>query len=84
MRMCLIVICGMSGSAISFHIISHKRHDFLNKIIEHKMCFDFVYNFVRKIFHFKKNWVTYRVWRYRMLYNIIWPPDDGHNSVRNM
>jgi hypothetical protein len=27
---------------------------------------------------------TYRVWRYRMLYNTIWPPDDEHNSARNM
>jgi len=27
---------------------------------------------------------TYRVWRYQMLYNTIWPPDDEHNSDRNM
>ena len=27
---------------------------------------------------------TYRVWRYQMLYNTIWPSDDGHNSARNM
>ena len=27
---------------------------------------------------------TYRVWRYQMLYNTIWPPDDEHNSARNM
>ena len=27
---------------------------------------------------------TYGVWRYRLLYNKIWPPDDEHNSARNM
>jgi len=27
---------------------------------------------------------TYRVWRYQILYNTIWPPDDEHNSARNM
>jgi len=24
------------------------------------------------------------VWRYQMLYNTIWPPDDEHNNARNM
>jgi len=28
-----------------FSILSHKRHDFRWKFIEHKICFDFVYNF---------------------------------------
>ena len=27
---------------------------------------------------------TYRVWQYQVLYNTIWSPADGHNSVRNM
>jgi len=27
---------------------------------------------------------TYRVWWYQMLYNTIWPPEDEHNSDRNM
>ena len=27
---------------------------------------------------------TYKVWRYQMLYNAIWPHDDKHNSARNM
>ena len=27
---------------------------------------------------------TYRVWRYQMLYNTFWPPDDGHNNARKM
>ena len=25
-----------------------------------------------------------QVWRYQMLYNTIWPPNDEHNSARNM
>ena len=27
---------------------------------------------------------TYIVWRYHMLYNTVWPPDDEHNSAWNM
>jgi len=27
---------------------------------------------------------TYRVWRYQILYNTIWPSDDEYNSARNM
>jgi hypothetical protein len=26
--------------------ISHKRHDFRKNVLEHQMCFDFLYNFV--------------------------------------
>ena len=32
-----VVICGLSGSTI-FLTLSHKRHDFRNKVAEHKMC----------------------------------------------
>jgi hypothetical protein len=35
MRMCHIVICGLSGY---FSTLSHKRHDFRKKVIEYKMC----------------------------------------------
>jgi hypothetical protein len=35
--MCHIVICGLSGSTIFFHIIS-KCHYFQKKVTEHKMC----------------------------------------------
>jgi len=33
--------------------LSHKRHDFREeKVIEHKMCLDFLYNFCPKHFSF--------------------------------
>jgi len=31
-------------------ILSYKRHDFPKKVTEHKMCFDFLYNFCLKHF----------------------------------
>jgi hypothetical protein len=44
-RMRHVVICGLPGSKI----LPHKRHDFgKNKIIAHKMCFDFLYTFCLK------------------------------------
>ena len=48
----------LSGSTIFYHI-TPKRHDFRKKKIEHKMCFDFLYNFVCKISHSKKNRAIY-------------------------
>jgi hypothetical protein len=36
-RVTYIVICGLSGPTMFFHI-SHKWHDFRKKVIEHKMC----------------------------------------------
>jgi len=32
--------------------LSHKGHDFRNKVTEHKMCFNFHYNFVSNIYFF--------------------------------
>jgi len=37
MRMCHIVICGLSGCTIFFLFGSHKRHEFRKKLFEHKM-----------------------------------------------
>jgi len=52
MRMRHIVICGLHGSStIFFHIIS-RRHDFLLKKLNTKLCFDFLYNFCLKRFSF--------------------------------
>jgi hypothetical protein len=38
----LYFMYGLSGCTILFHIIS-KQHDFRKKVIEHKVCFDFLY-----------------------------------------
>jgi len=42
--MCLhhTVMCCPYGSAI-FSTLAHKRHDLKKKILEHKICFDFLY-----------------------------------------
>ena len=55
MRKRHIVICVLSGSTIFFHIISHtvlfsKKK---KKVIEHKMCFDFLYKCYLKHFSFQ-------------------------------
>jgi hypothetical protein len=43
-----------------FTTLSHKRHDFRKKIIEHKMCvLIFSTTFVWNIFHSKKSWARY-------------------------
>jgi hypothetical protein len=33
-----------------FSALSRKRHDFQKKVTDHKMCFDFLYNFYLKHF----------------------------------
>jgi len=50
MRIRHIVICGLTGSTIFFHI-TYERQDFRKKI-DHKMCFHFLYNFCVKNFSF--------------------------------
>jgi len=48
-----IVIYGLSGSTIFFHIISQMAQ-ILKTVIEHKTCFDFIYNFCLEHFSFYK------------------------------
>ena len=46
------VICGMPCSAIHFHIISQTARFSKKKIIQHKICFEYLYNFYLKHFSF--------------------------------
>jgi hypothetical protein len=32
-------------AGLYFSTLSYKRHDFLERAMDHKMCFDFLYNF---------------------------------------
>jgi hypothetical protein len=52
MRMRHIVICGLSGCGIFFprYLINSKVSE--KRVIEHKMCFDFIYNVGPKDFLF--------------------------------
>ena len=61
MRMRHIVICGLPRSTIFFSpTLSHKRHDFRNKVTEHKMCvLIFSTTSVWNISRSKKNWARY-------------------------
>jgi len=55
MRMRHIVVCGMPGCAY-FSSLSHKRHDFRQKAIVHKMCVMILYaTLVCNISDCKKN-----------------------------
>ena len=47
-----IVVCGLSGSVIFFHIISQMARFPNKRLIEHEMCFDFLYNVFVKYFYF--------------------------------
>jgi hypothetical protein len=37
-----------------FSTLSHKRHDCRKKVTEHKMCFNFLYNFCLRHFSFQE------------------------------
>ena len=53
MRMRHIIICGLSGSTVFFHI---KVSRLLKNFLQQKIYFDFLYNFVWNISHYKKKW----------------------------
>ena len=42
-HLCPVRLCNI------FSTVSHKRHHFPQKVMEHKMCFDFIYNFFLKL-----------------------------------
>jgi len=46
-RIRYIVICGLPSLQYA-STLSHKRHDFRKKVIEQKMCFDFLYKYCLK------------------------------------
>jgi len=46
-RMRCILLQSVACPALSyFSTLSYKRYDFRKSVIEHNMCFDFLYNFV--------------------------------------
>ena len=54
-----VVMCGLSGCTEFFHIISYNGMIFGEKLWNIKVCFDFLYNYVRKIFSSKRNLARY-------------------------
>jgi len=60
MRMRHIVMCGLPRSTIFFRIISYTIRFSKKKVIEHKMYFDFLYNyFFWNINYSTENWARY-------------------------
>ena len=60
-RMRLIILSSVASLALQYlSTLSHKWHNFRNKVVEQKMCFDFLYNFDLKHFSFLKNNSTRR------------------------
>jgi hypothetical protein len=46
-------ICGLSSSSL-FFTLSHKQQDFRRKVIEYRVCFDFLYDFCLKNLSFSE------------------------------
>ena len=57
-RIILSIVASLAPSNVS--TLSHKQNDFRKKVIEHKICFDFIYNIIRNISHFKYNSTRHR------------------------
>ena len=50
-RMRRIILSSVACLAVPrFSVSAHKRHDFRENVTEHKICFDFLYNFCLKHF----------------------------------
>jgi len=61
MRMCHIIVCGVSGSIIPFHNIAQTAQLLKRKVIEYKMCVSIICTtFVWNSPHFKEKWVRYK------------------------
>jgi len=59
-HMCCVVLSNVACLVLPyFSTLFHKQHDFHKNVIEHKMCFGFLYNFCLNISHSKKNSVRY-------------------------
>jgi len=52
-RVCVVLSSGLTLKFL-FFALSHTRHDLTKKIIENKLCFDFLYNVCRKYFSFQE------------------------------
>jgi hypothetical protein len=52
------VVCVLFGRTIFFHVISWTAQ-FFGKVIDHKMCFDFLYKYFPNSSHSKKNSARY-------------------------
>jgi hypothetical protein len=78
MRMRHSVICGLPFCTVFFKLF-YKRHDYWDKVVEHKMCvLIFSTNFVWNISHYKKKWASYYqkcillfMWRIRYSFPIL-------------
>ena len=52
-RMRPSILSSVASQTLSyFSTLSHTRHDFRQKLVEHKTCLDFLYNFCVKRFSF--------------------------------
>jgi hypothetical protein len=55
---CAILSSVVSPALQYFYTLTHKPHDFLKIVTEHKMCFDFLYNFCLPPGYWGHFWTT--------------------------